>query len=174
VPRLFVALDLPADAKCALASVEADPDIWRRVKPETLHITLAFLGQRPDEDVEAIEPLIETGLPAPELALQKVLLLPPRRPRVLTVELQSRGLTELQATISGRLEHAGVYTPEKRAFRPHVTVARLRPRSRPPGRADIALEQLSFHGTAVTLYASRLHPSGARYEALATAPFPAP
>jgi 2'-5' RNA ligase len=170
--RLFVALDLPSNARQALASVAADPGVWRRVRPETLHITLAFLGEQPD--AQAIKPLIHTGLPAPHLTLHKVLLLPPRRPRVLTVELQAEGLAKIQHEIANRLEQAGVYTREKRPFRPHVTVARLRPRTRPPNSAHTALEPLDFHGTAVTLYASRLHPSGARYEALETAPFTVP
>jgi 2'-5' RNA ligase len=172
--RLFVALDLPANAKQALAGVEADPEIWRRVKAESLHVTLAFLGRRPDEDVETIGPLIDTGLPAPRLTLDRVLLLPPRRPRVRTVELRAEGLAELQARVAGALAAAGVYTPEKRPFRPHVTVGRLRPRAQPPRTADVAFERLTFHGTAVTLYASRLHPHGARYEPLAIAPLAAP
>ena len=66
-----------------------------------------------------------------------------------------------------------MYTPEKRPFRPHVTIARLRPRVRPPRGAALAVEPLEFEGKAVTLYVSRLHPSGARYEALASAAFSA-
>ena len=62
----------------------------------------------------------------------------------------------------------GVYTPETRPFRPHVTLARLRPRTKPPRGTTLTLEPRSFHGEAVTLYASRLHPDGARYEALVT------
>ena len=58
--------------------------------------------------------------------------------------------------------------PEKRPFRAHVTVARLRPRVRPPRAAALEPEPLAFAGRAVTLYVSRLHPSGARYEPLAS------
>jgi 2'-5' RNA ligase len=168
--RLFVALDLPDAVRDALASLEPDPEVWRPVKPEALHVTLAFLGSRPASDLELIEPLIVPG-PAPPLALGPVLLLPPRRARVLTVELQdpSGELAQLQARVSAGLEAAGVYTPEKRPFRAHVTIARLRPRVRPPRSAPLAVEPIAFAGRAVTLYVSRLHPSGARYEPLVTA-----
>ena len=168
--RLFVALDLPAAVRDALAALAPDPAVWRRVKPEALHVTLAFLGARPESDVELIRPLIAASR-APRLALGEVLLLPPRRARVLTIELEDRtgALAELQARLSGGLEAAGVYTPEKRPFRPHVTIARLRPRARPPRTAALDVEPLEFDGEAVTLYVSRLHPSGARYEALASA-----
>lgn len=171
--RLFVALDLPHAAREALAAVgaAADADTWRAVKPESLHVTLAFLGSRPPTDVAAVEPVVaaEDGGPAPRLALGRVLLLPPRRARVLTVELDGTGLEALQARVSAGLEAAGVYTPEKRPFRPHVTVARLRPRTRPPRTAEVRLDPLEFSAEAVTLYVSRLDPSGARYEALARA-----
>jgi 2'-5' RNA ligase len=147
-----------------------DPDVWRPVKPEALHVTLAFLGARPASDVELVKPLIVSG-PAPPLALGSVLLLPPRRARVLTVELgdPTGSLGEIQSRISAGLEAAGVYTPEKRPFRAHVTIARLRPRVRPPRTAPLEVEPLEFAGRSVTLYVSRLHPSGARYEPLASA-----
>ena len=144
------------------------------MNPDSLHVTLAFLGTRPDEDVATITPLIERETTAPRLTFGEVLLLPPRRPKVLTIELHEQGLSALQQRIADALEHAGVYTPEKRPFRAtrHARPAAT-PRAR-HARADSTLEPLTFHGTAVTLYASRLHPTGARYEPLASAPLAAP
>jgi 2'-5' RNA ligase len=171
--RLFVALDLPEFVKDALSDLDVDTDVWRPVKREALHVTLAFLGARPPADVEVIEPIIaaEASTEAPQLALGAVLLLPPRRARVLTVALEDPDgtLAALQARVSAVLAAAGVYTPERRPFRAHVTIARLRPRVRPPRAAALEPEPLAFAGRAVTLYVSRLHPSGARYEPLATA-----
>ena len=68
--------------------------------------------------------------------------------------------------MSDGLAEAGVYVPEKRPFRAHATVARLRPRARPPRSVEAAPEPLAFDGEALTLFESRLHPHGARYEAL--------
>ena len=65
--------------------------------------------------------------------------------------------------MSEGLEAAGVFTPEKRPFRAHATVARLRQRARPPRSISAAPEPLEFHGEALTLFISRLHPHGARY-----------
>jgi 2'-5' RNA ligase len=172
--RLFVALDLPPDARDLLAAIgaAADPEIWRAVKPETLHVTLAFLGSRPPGDVATIEPVIaaEDGQSAPRLAFKRVLGLPPRRARVLTVELEDRDgtLEVLQARIAHDLAAAGVYTPETRAFRPHVTVARLRPRMRAPRDAP-ELGPHAFAASSITLYRSQTHPTGARYQPLARA-----
>jgi 2'-5' RNA ligase len=170
--RLFVALDLPDDVRAGLAAAgaDADQDVWRPVAPAALHLTLAFLGRRPPGDVVAIERVLaaEAGGPAPRLQLGAALLLPPRRARVLTLELADPGgtLAALQARVSAGLQAAGVYTPEKRPYRAHVTIARLRPRARAPRSTDLALAA-DFHGGPLTLYESRLHPSGARYEPLA-------
>jgi 2'-5' RNA ligase len=170
--RLFVALELPAAALDALTrfrDLAADPDIWRPVPTESLHLTLAFLGRRPATDVPAIERVLHAAAgPAPRLALAGALLLPPRRARVLCADLTDLDgtLGELQARVSDGLAAAGVYTPEKRAYRAHATVARLRPRVRAPRSIDTAPEPLEFAGEALTLFESRLHPHGARYEPL--------
>ena len=60
-----------------------------------------------------------------------------------------------------------MYTPEKRPFRAHATVARLRPRARAPRAVSEAPEPLELAGGPLTLFESRLHPRGARYEPLA-------
>jgi 2'-5' RNA ligase len=170
--RLFVALELPRAVREALAAFRdaaADPDVWRPIPADALHLTLAFLGRRPATDVDAISTVLHAISPrAPRLVLGDALLLPPRRARVLCAALSDPDgvLAALQSRVSDGLAAAGVYTPEKRPFRAHATVARLRPRARPPRSVGAAPEPLEFHGEALTLFVSRLHPSGARYEPL--------
>jgi len=170
--RLFVALELPEAARSALVAFRdaaADPAIWRPVAPEAIHLTLAFLGRRPAEDVATAARVLRdaAGL-APRLAFDGALLLPPRRARVLCASLLDPDgtLGKLQARVSDGLAAAGVYVPEKRPFRAHATVARLRPSARAPRSLDVAPEPLEFAGEALTLFESRLHPHGARYEPL--------
>jgi RNA 2',3'-cyclic 3'-phosphodiesterase len=171
--RLFVALELPPDAREALAAFRdaaaADADVWRPIAPEAIHVTLAFLGRRPATDATVVSRILHAISPdAPRLVLGGALLLPPRRARVLCASLADPDgtLSDLQSRVSDGLTAAGVYTPEKRPFRAHATVARLRPRARAPRSVDAAPEPLEFHGEALTLFVSRLHPSGARYEPL--------
>lgn len=171
--RLFAALELPAPATRALLAFRdaaADPEVWRALPAESLHVTLAFMGPR---DPAAVEPasaaLREAAGPAPRLAIAGALLLPPRRPRVLCAALADPDgeLAALQSRVSDGLAAAGLYTPEDRPFRAHVTVARLRPHARTHRQLEADPEPVGFEATAVTLFASRLHPHGARYEALA-------
>jgi RNA 2',3'-cyclic 3'-phosphodiesterase len=167
--RLFVALELPEAARSALVTFRdaaADPDVWRPVPDEALHLTLAFLGRRPAADVAIVSSVLhEAAEIAPRLQLAGALLLPPRRARVLCASLDDpdRVLSDLQARVSDELTAAGVYTPEKRPFRAHATVARLRPRARAPRSVPAVPEPLEFTGGPLTLFESRLHPHGARY-----------
>jgi 2'-5' RNA ligase len=117
---------------------------------------------------EALAALAAPDRAAPRLGFAGPLLLPRGRPRVLTAALTDPDgtLAALQAEVSDSLAGAGVYTPERRAFRPHVTVARLRPRARPSRTVKAELGPLEFAGTAVTLFSSRTSPHGARYEPL--------
>lgn len=173
--RLFVALELPNPIRDALAAVgaAADSDAWRAVAPASLHLTLAFLGSRPPRDVAAIAAVLDSqaASPAPRLQLGGALLLPPRRPRVLTVALEDLDgtLASLQSRVSDGLEGAGVYTPEKRAFRAHITVARLRPRAHDAPAPELDLDHAPFSAGRLTLFQSQLNPKGARYHAVTSA-----
>jgi 2'-5' RNA ligase len=169
--RLFVALDLPAGAREALAAFRdrADPAVWRPVPDEALHVTLAFLGHRPPGTAAEVAALLPGG-PAPRLALGPALVLPPRRPRVLgaAVEDPEGALAGLWERVVAALEGAGLFERERRPFLPHATVGRLRTGARaprePPGTGP---EPMSFAGSAVTLYRSHLGRGGASYEAQA-------
>ncbi len=169
--RLFVALELPAPVRATLAAFRdaADPAVWRPVPTEALHLTLAFLGRRPARDVATVQRVLEGAAgPAPRLVVAGALLLPPRRARVLAVSLADPDgtLAGLQARVSAGLAGAGVYTPETRPFRAHATVARVRPREKARPVVPAEPEPLEFLGGPLTLFESRLHPHGARYEAL--------
>lgn len=173
--RLFAALDLPAEPRAALAAFRdaaVDPAAWRPVPDAALHVTLAFLGHRPSEDAAVVAEVIARleEPPAPGVRAGAPLLLPPRRPRVLAVALEDPAgeLARLHGQVAEGLAAEGVYVPERRRFRPHVTLARLRSGAAPPAAPADGPGPLSFTGAAVTLYESRLGPGGARYEPLFT------
>ena len=171
--RLFVAVDPPAEVREALAG-------WAReglgtggprlVAPAMLHVTLAFLGSRPAAEAAAVARLaLGCARPVPELEIGAPLWLPPRRPRVVAVSvLDGDGqLGELESDVAGALSAELGVPRERRRFRPHVTVARTRAGSE-SGRAGSLppTPRLSFAAESLTLYRSRLSPSGAVYEPL--------
>lgn len=171
--RLFAALDVPEEVRGALArwAREQAGGIagLRLLAPETLHVTLCFLGWRETAAVEGIGELVAgCAAPVPGLALATPAWFAPRRPRVLVVEVADRtgALRSLQGRLSGALAAGAGYEPERRPFRPHVTVARVGARARVRPVQLAAPEPLRFDGAAVTLYRSRPGRGGARYEPL--------
>ena len=173
--RLFVALDLPADVRAALSAWadEAAPPAVRRVPAANLHVTLAFLGSRSSEEAAAAGALLSAlARPLEELCTAGALWLPPRRPGVLTVALGSdEALAGLQAELVAALTAAIGFQPERRRFRPHVTVGRVARGTRINTRRELApaAPALRFRPRTLTLYRSRTGPQGARYEPLAGA-----
>ena len=175
--RLFVALDLPAQARAALAAFRdatPDPAVWRPVPDEALHVTLVFLGHRPPgESARVAEVLRACAGPAADLALGPSKLLPERRARVFTVTIVDGAgeLGALHSRLVRALSAAGLHEPERRRYLPHATVARLRAGVKPVrgGWLDDP-EPVAFAGEAVTLYRSHLGRGGARYEPLERVP----
>jgi 2'-5' RNA ligase len=179
--RLFVALDLPDRIREGIAAwgeeALADPAL-RPVPVESLHVTLAFLGHRPEKEIESIaEAVRESVGAAPWVELLDPVPRPPRgRARLFALPALSPGTEALQAGLEQRLVEGGFYEPAKRPFWPHVTVARVRPEARgsrrpavvsdPPAKLPEALSE-AFLGVRLALYRSELKPTGAQYVPLA-------
>jgi 2'-5' RNA ligase len=188
--RLFIAVDPPADvreellawARAAVARLGVQHGRggigdMRLLEPESLHVTLCFLGGRPVDEIEAISSVLERcARRVGELSLGAPLWLPPRHPRTLAVEVHDGGggLAHLHEALRGALVDATGWEAERRRFRAHITVARMRGRSaarRASGAGQPTLPAtppLSFTPAAIVLYRSWLSKAGASYEALAT------
>ena len=169
-----MALDLPEDVRGELAAwrdqLLAGRDDLRPVAQEALHVTLAFLGYRAEQEVGAIaEAMTSAAGGAPLLAAGQVKPIPPRRPRLFALDLDDRDGTcvRLQQAVSDALEAERFYKPEKRPFWPHVTLARVKRnlRAEPLPADPPPLEP--FRAPQLTLYRSTLRPQGALYEPLA-------
>lgn len=183
-----MALDLPERIRAGIAGWGRqnlrDPAL-RPVAEQSLHITLAFLGHRPEEQVEPIAALVrQSAAPAPELLLGDPEQRPLRgRPRVFALPVLSEATKALQAGLRARLVEEGLYDAETRPFWPHVTVARVRAEGRgsrwpalvesPPKSLPQDLLQ-PFLGVRLVFYRSELQPRGARYVPLAQVKLPEP
>jgi RNA 2',3'-cyclic 3'-phosphodiesterase len=173
--RLFAALDLPEGIRDALAAWQQEAlgsiDSVRLVRPEALHLTLAFLGTMDGVGTRgAAEAVRAAARPVEGLRLERTAWLPPRRARVLVVEVADPAgeLAALQRRVVTELTARAGHEAERRAFRPHVTVARARTREglrRPPDPPPPP-DDGPFGGAAVVLYRSTPGPGGSRYEAL--------
>jgi RNA 2',3'-cyclic 3'-phosphodiesterase len=190
--RLFVAVDPPPPVReelagwgrgvAAAARAAGSPrGALRLLDARSLHVTLCFLGSRPVGEIDALcDALAVCVAGAFELSVGAPLWLPPRRASTLAVEVHDRsgGLARLQRQAGEALCAVSAWRPERRRFRPHITVARVRrgagggrvARSQRAGREPAlpATPPLSFTPRALVLYRSWLAPEGASYEALAS------
>jgi RNA 2',3'-cyclic 3'-phosphodiesterase len=179
--RLFVALDLPDEVREGIVAWQrselGDPAL-RPVKPESLHMTLVFLGYHPEKEIDRIAEAALVDATAPEIRLEPYSVGVPRgkRPRLFALDAPSEGAVELQSRVERGLVEGRFYEPEKRPFWPHLTVARVKPEKR-GGRKPALVERAPgplpeqlfrpFSALRLTLYRSHLRPQGAEYIPLA-------
>jgi 2'-5' RNA ligase len=176
--RTFIAIDLPAEVRAALAAVQRALPEGRPVPAENLHLTLAFLGDQPDAAlVELDEALSRFRLAPFEMQLEGLGSF--GAPDVLWAGLRDPApVVALQARLKAALHGAGIEL-ERRRFRPHVTLARF---PMPPDAARLAkmLARWSafpsppFIVEAIVLFGSTLTRTGAQHQELARYPEPPP
>jgi len=184
--RLFVAIDLDERAREAMAGeqqrlkralAEAERSLkW--IAADQLHVTLIFLGHVDDSRAAAIIDTMKGEIAAAPFTMvfQGTGVFPPRgAPNVLWVGVTEgvRQAAAVHAAVGESLMPHG-FTPEKRPYHPHLTLARWRT-SRSADRRIVAAadrheEIAQVRVSSVTLYQSQLSSAGPTYTALAHAP----
>jgi 2'-5' RNA ligase len=165
--RLFLGLRLPVDVSGRIAAWQAEHLSGRVVPRDHLHVTVAFLGGRPAEDVEPVSRELDGAARA--AGLSRLVLRRYRETRsvgMLVFDDEGGEATAFAGDVQARLERLGVYRREARSWLPHVTVLRFRERPdlRPP-LPDLG----EVVPSEAAVYLSVLRPSGARYEVLHSA-----
>ncbi len=134
--RTFIAIEIPVKVQDLIAShVERLKGLVPRgvkwVDPQTCHLTLAFLGNVPNDQLPTPFRIMDTvATDSSPLRLRTGLLgaFPNlRRPRVLWLGLEgdTQLLTITQRRLQDALEADG-FPQERRAFKPHITLGRAR------------------------------------------------
>jgi 2'-5' RNA ligase len=159
--RLFVCLWLPDDVTEALAALHRKDQVGARFVPmEDWHVTLRFLGEADPNDVAdrldsaSFRPTTAQLGPAVDVGNERTLFVP------------VRGVDELAAEVIRVTRDLGD-EPIRRRFLGHVTIARIKKRANMP-RALGERVEATWQPTEVALVESSLHPTGARYDTLAT------
>ncbi len=176
--RAFVAIELPDSIKDRLRSLT---DRLRRsharaswVKAERIHLTLRFMGDVPEEDADRLRGLLAgryAGLDGFELRVRGLGAFPnARKPSVVWAGVTPlEGALERGQAIAEEGARAIGLKPEKRRFRPHLTLARIRDVRQTgdlPRRLGIErdFDAGSFSVSSVSLFSSELTRSGPIYE----------
>jgi 2'-5' RNA ligase len=150
----------------------------RPTSPESLHVTMVFLGSQPGAAVSDIADTLRRRTEAarrPSFQLWRYRETPRVGMLTLTeLALAGDAYAGRGSELAGRLmldfQAAGIYEPETRDWKPHITVARFRT----PPRVSAPIPQLGpFSALDVALYESKLGPSGSVYSVLQSSAFTA-
>jgi RNA 2',3'-cyclic 3'-phosphodiesterase len=190
--RVFVALDIPEEIRSKMSRYlegirEFAPDA-RWVKPESFHVTLKFIGEQKDDQVERMKRELATvHSPLFDVSFRGQGFFPnPRSPRVFWLGIEAPdALPQLAKSIDEAVSRSGI-PRETNDYRPHLTLARSgsgRPQPAPGDRPSPPLRRLADKlqgkpapdfGTMTAreffLYESKLGPGGARYTKIARFP----
>lgn len=177
--RAFVAIAPSDEARDALMEAQARLPAGRAVERDNLHLTLAFLGERPEPVIEDSHYALDRILAAPfALRLAGLALLGSARSMALVAEAAPEpGLSHLREKVVQAARDAGVPLERKR-FRPHVTLARFNAglageegeRVRAFAAQGAGFRAGPFEVEAFALVRSRLGRAGPVYETLAVYP----
>jgi len=187
--RLFVAIELPFEVRRSvvhtlesLKAITGDKAL-RWVRPEAIHLTLAFLGDTPESRVPEISRALIAAVrhvdPFPLAPLGVGSFGGRGRLRVVWIGVGGDGgaLVDLAEHVAASLVPLG-YPRDERAFNGHLTLARVRDDASPEARAHVHDMLMGFDPPAapsfnvdqIALMQSILGPGGAAYRQLATAP----
>ena len=164
-PRLFCALRLPEPVLDELERWGRAELAERAVTRANLHVTTAFLGHRPVDELAGILDATRAAAATAESPIRFA----PRRYRetrsvgMLVLDDEDGRAGRFADDLFGRLEALRVYEREPRDWLPHVTVLRFRQR---PRLAPELPELGTFSPSDAALYHSVLRSTGAQYEVL--------
>ena len=184
--RLFLAIDPPDELRHRIAQVTyrmaAEQVSWwgseyaNWVPVQNLHITLRFIGEVDSATTKTLANQLREMTPpgAASLSMDGLLLLPPRGPvRVVAqaVTGDQEALGRYRERIDDICDKLGLPS-DGRAFKPHLTLARMR-RGRTPDRKALmryqpmlSVPNTEFVATECVLYQSTATPSGQVYAAI--------
>ena len=172
--RLFIATTFPpevlGDLNGRVSQLRSRLPAASWVRPESQHLTFAFLSEQPESLVDQLTPTLTEALRGTsrfEATLHGCGFFPnPRHARVGWIGLQPEAkFVEVAQIVRGAVTKHGVAL-DGADFKPHLTVMRIRDRW-PPASIELFGNSLReyrsapFTITEVTLFSSQLHPNGA-------------
>lgn len=172
--RSFIALPIPVEMANSLGDLSAQmayqdkSNAVRWVDQENYHLTIAFLGDLIETELEDLAEQLDTNLLQNcfELCLSHISPFPESRPKLLAAIAQkSDSLNIVHKQVYSSLSACQIVL-DKKKFLPHITLGRFRhSKNNFSGAIPTALN-LSALIDEVSIFESTLTPNGAEYEAI--------
>lgn len=171
--RLFVAIRPPEAIRDLLIDAMDDAPTLRWVPDDNLHLTLRFIGEVERPLAEDLARALE-GIRAPAFSLRinSVGRFDQRGGGAVWAGVDPKEPVAALAAKVDRVCFAAGLEPDRRAFHPHITVARFRNSAEADAeefvRRNAGLTSAPFSVDSFQLFESRLSRHGAHYEAVAS------
>ncbi len=177
--RIFVAIDISDEARHEVSNYISElrrefPDIkvgWDR--PEKLHLTLKFLGDADDEQIKKLCEIclkISSEISDLKFEITKTgVFSSPQNARVLWLGIKGdvEELRKINSILESECEKIG-FEKEKRNYRPHLTIGRIREPKKAFELAKAHLENkfepVGFEVSEIVIYESELRPTGSVFQ----------
>jgi 2'-5' RNA ligase len=151
------------------------------VEPESMHVTLLFLGEVDDRELHAVCKVVKavaTSEPPFTMRVSGVGAFPtPRRPKVIWAGITdgAEPLQRLNAALEERMLDLGCYRKEERGYTPHLTLGRVKGEADGQALASELPKRLAWDGGRVTVdeilvYSSEMDRDGPVYTVLGRGP----
>ena len=185
--RTFIAIELDKDIKEKIALIQqqlkqTNANVkW--VKPENIHLTLKFLGEVNEEQLNKTKNILQDSIKEKrsfDMVISELGAFPKlESPRVIWIGIKNgvENVLDITSILEGELSRID-FPKEKRPFSGHITIGRVRSNK---NRSELIEavnkfnkeEQKEFSQTvkSIVLFKSTLTPKGPIYEALFTAIF---
>jgi 2'-5' RNA ligase len=127
MPRLFTGIEIPAQTREELARLRVPLPGGKWLEPETLHLTLRFVGDLDNQQAsEFADRLADIEADAFELRLAGLGTFGGNEPRSIWAGVEASPQLEALARANDRAARAAGLPPDGRQFKPHITIARLK------------------------------------------------
>lgn len=176
--RIFTAIDISEEARRkASGYIENLRQQFPKLrvgwdKPEKLHLTLKFLGETSAGQLAKLTKAVDAaarGIPGFKLRIEDTGVFPnPRKARVLWLGVKDEkgNLRKLNEALENECERQDL-AREKRDFKAHLTIARLREPEKSKKLIEAHLQEtfiaVEFEVSEIVIYQSELSPHGSRY-----------
>lgn len=174
--RTFIAVPLSKSVIDKLQNLQVPTDYVRWQSPEQMHITLKFLGELSDDEINGLkQALAGISMTSFIMKVQQIGMFPRNDiPKVIWIGVApDKEITQLYKAVEARCTSLG-FEADKRPFLPHITLGRVQkniPRKQIRNLLDKP-EPVSFSVDSFGIYKSELHPDGTIHTLLKKYPLP--
>jgi len=169
--RVFIAVDLPENVKAILKNIQKPEVRWIKwMKPDNFHITLIFLGDVDEEQIDAAKKILAETISFTEPFSLKLGQLHKERDMLWFLPEDNFELLNLQSHLQSTFRKERLAKRERRHYSPHVLLGKSKTGRAMENNVTNEFQPFDFRIERINLYESELTPGAATHILLESFP----